>query len=620
MVSDSVNRAWHMGPANIGGRRRRITRRSNMPRSKTTPVLSPESPDMVDDMDGVTAQADVHRTRPPNVSSSSEPFPTMTNTYVPNKSHPSDGHPSSSSHLSDSPSGTPTRHSPTPSITSATNTIPEGKKKHGMFGFKSKDSDRPRSSHGSPHQPSPLPPLTPAKAAQLLGVDSSAGRARSGSLGRQIQNVRDPDGLSVRPTLKKQASVSVLMASKDFTGRPTRFREEDVEPDPPKPKGFWGTGNKKAQRMLGLLPARGTNTRRELDLDRVASESLVHHSEEDSETYYSSEPDLHARPQLLPAPRPIVEAPQRRIRKRLPKTLDRMTPITETSHDELRTSYNNSEHNPELDLILEYEHDYPYRSDSLPRSHTESLLTTNLVYELEEEDLSPMECTIQEGAESEEEEHAVHPGNEIGLETVQYEQPKVIHLRGPLQTVEDRLLDAAEAELAISKTRQDMNDAARLVVDTRTSALRASHETMKAKFTATLQDVLPGDSLSDLESESEDGADLISIGSSIDLEEEPTVQVAKVMTFRRITPGTVRLVDIPPEKKKKKKKKKKKPVVPVIPSIPKSTLPLSRDIQSISKPAYYFQHDERISPFNERSRNVEVRKYALPPEDVTDNV
>lgn len=224
-----------------------------------------------------------------------------------------------------------------------------------------------------------------------------------------------------------------------------------------------------------------------------------------------------------------------------------------------------------------------------------------------------MERTIEERAESEEEEHAVHPGNEIGLETVQYEQPKVIHLRGPLQTVEDRLLDAAEAELAISKTRQDTNDAARLVVDTRTSALRASHETMKAKFTATLQDVLPGDSLSDLESESEDGADLISIGSSIDLEEEPTVQVAKVMTFRRITPGTVRLVDIPP-------KKKKKPVVPVIPSIPKSTLPLSRDIQSISKPAYYFQHDERISPFNERSRNVEVRKYALPPEDVTDNV
>ncbi|KNG49524.1 duf676-domain-containing protein [Stemphylium lycopersici] len=610
MVADSVNPAWHMGPANIGGRRRRITRRPNMPRSKTTPVLSPESPNMVDDMGGVTTRADLHRTRPLNVSSSSEPFPTMINTYVANNGHPADARPSSSSRPSDSPLGTPTGHSPTPSITSATSTITESRKKHGMFGLKSKESDRPRSSQGSPHQPSPLPPLTPVKAAQLLGVDSSAGRARRRSLGRQIQNDRDLDGLSVRPTLKKQASVSVLTTSKDFAGRQTRFREKDVEPDPPKSKGLWGIGSKKAQRMLGLLPAREANARRETDLDRVASESLAPHLEEDNEAYYSSEPNLHARPRLLPAPRPILEAPQRLTRKRLPKTLDRMTPITETSHDELRTFYNNSEHNPELDLISEYEHDYPYRSDSLPRSHTESLLT-NFIYELKEEDLSPMQRTIEEDAESEEEEHTVHPGNEIELETVQYEQPKALHLRGPLQTVEDRLLDAAEAELAASKTRQNMNDVARLVVDTQTSALRVSHEAMKANFAATLQGVIPDESFSDLEDENEYPADLISIRSSIDLEEEPTVHVAKVMMFRRITSGMVKFVETA------HKKKAPKSIAPVI---RKSTLPLSRDIEPISKPACYFQHDKRISPFNECNRNVEAREHTLVPGDVTSTV
>tara|TARA_R110002003_G_scaffold121_26_gene10886 strand:- start:10603 stop:10833 length:231 start_codon:yes stop_codon:yes gene_type:complete len=48
--------------------------------------------------------------------------------------------------------------------------------------------------------------------------------------------------------------------------------------------------------------------------------------------------------------------------------------------------------------------------------------------------------------------------------------------------------------------------------------------------------------------ESEDDDDLPSLRSSIDLSEEPTVHVATAMTITRVTPGMVKLVNIPPRR------------------------------------------------------------------------
>ena len=141
--------------------------------------------------------------------------------------------------------------------------------------------------------------------------------------------------------------------------------------------------------------------------------------------------------------------------------------------------------------------------------------------------------------------------------------------------------------------------------------MKALHEKMKKDFQK--KDGVPSGQCNHAhkidDDDSYDG--LVSIRSSIDLDEEPTVHVATAMTFTMITPGMVKLVDIPP--------RRKKPDVPVtvsdVPAVlvaPAATtskiMTLSGDIKLPSKPAYAFEHDESISPFNERSQSVEVRK------------
>ncbi|KAL6152034.1 hypothetical protein ACJQWK_04350 [Exserohilum turcicum] len=545
--SGSVHPARHQSPLVVGGqRRRRITRRPQMPRPNTAPALIPESVSLQDGLGARTTDRTTDQTELSIAPSSSEPFPSMISS-MPNRS-------------------------PAPSIGSTPSVAWEGKKKHGMFGLKTKDIGRPKSSHGSPHQLSPLPPLTPVKAAQVLGVDSSASRPRSSSLGSRVQNSDKCDGLL------------------DFTSRKDKLKEDGGQTDPHKSKGFWETSNKKAQKMLGLLPSRGSSTKHQVDLEPVVPESPEPHAEE-GKTYYSSEPDLHVCPHLRsPAARPVSGARRRRMRKKAPKSLDRMTPITEASHDELRSFYN-CESNTELELITEYEHESS--SHNAPNQpHTPPLHTAIARYALDEGDLSPTDVALEDDAVTEDKEPTVHPGNQVDFKKLDYQQPTVVYLRGPLQTVEDRLLDATEARLAALRIKQKNNDAARLVLDTENITLRTSHEKMKAEFTAMNPGMLPEEPVSDGESESDD-EDLFSIRSSIDLE-EPTVHIAKAMTFTRVTPGMVKLVDIPPRKQKPATSPEHKPL-----------LALSDGTNSSFKPTYYFEHNEKISPFNERSRNVE---------------
>jgi hypothetical protein len=364
--SDWVNPTYHMQPAAMvgGQRRRRITRRQNLPRSNTTPVLGPESSAATNSAGGDPPDLDA-QSGTPTARPSVAPSSSMMDFYAPTGGLPNDLRPSPTSRPSDVFSKMPTAYSPTPTAASVSSSTAEGKKKHAKFSFKSKDQDRPTSSHGSSLQPSPLPPITPVKAAQLLGVDPSTDASRSGSAGRQIPHDGDYDDATVRPLLHKQASMPMLTNFKDVTSRQTKFREEDVAPDQPKSKGFWGGGNKKAVKLLGLLPSMGSSSKRAAEMERAAAESLMHYSERDTETSYSSAPDLHDRPRLLPAAaRPLPEAPKRRARKKHPKSLDKMAPITEMSHDELRSSYRKSEHNTELDIISEYEDEYPPHSSA----------------------------------------------------------------------------------------------------------------------------------------------------------------------------------------------------------------------------------------------------------------
>lgn len=129
---------------------------------------------------------------------------------------------------------------------------------------------------------------------------------------------------------------------------------------------------------------------------------------------------------------------------------------------------------------------------------------------------------------------------------------------------EDAMIDPIQAELDAYKADLDKSDARRLVLDAEVATMKASHEKMKANFNAMKlsQDSgahfniahdhglcrnCGGDAVGPEESDGEE--DLVSIRSSIDLEEEPTVHVARAVTITRVTPGMVKLVDIPPRKK-----------------------------------------------------------------------
>jgi hypothetical protein len=550
----------------------------------------------------------------------------MVNYSAPHSGPSADSRHSASSRPSDGFSSMPVAHSPTPTTGSASTTATEGKRKHGKFGFKSKDQDRPSNSHELAHQLSPLPPLTPVKAAQLLGVDPGPGRVRSTSVGRRVQNDGGYDILPLRPVPTRRGSMSSLTPQKSTSNRQTKFIEEGIEPDTPKSKGFWGNTNKKAQRMLGMLPSAAYSARREADMERVAAVSLAQRLQGNTDTYRSGEAELHGHSHpLLPVEPKLPEAPRRRMRKKIPKELEKMVPITETSHDELRSSYKSDEHNPELHAISEYARS-PFKALPL-RPHDLSLLTTGIRYELEEDELSPTDQVIEEEAEGEEEDFAAHHGNAVDVKKNARAQPMMYHLRGPLQTVEDRLLDEAEAQLAISKAAQNQNDADRLILDTQYAGLKASNEVMKAEFAAMQRRYVAPEECrrcDGADSQDDDDDDLISICSSIDLDEEPTVHVATAVPFIRVTPGMVKLVDIPPRRKKPDAPPAPPaPPTRAAPSVPPSPLPTlapSSQMKAPFKPTYYYQHDERISPFNERSEHVEVRKYLSPTTNATNKI
>ncbi|CAN9137059.1 unnamed protein product [Alternaria alternata] len=576
MVNPPPGATWNMGPAMVvGGRRRRSTRRSNA--------------------NGATAGLNTERVEQPHGSPSSEPSNPMVNHFAPNSGPPGLRRRSPISRPSDDLSSMPTAQSPTPTIESASTTATEGKKKHGKFSFKPKDQDCPASSHETAHQASPLPPLTPVKAAKLLGVDPGPGRPRSNSEGRRSQQDGGYDGPPVLPKSTRKVSVPVPASSKGLLSRQAKLKEEGIGPDLPKAKKLWANSNRKAQQMLGLLPSAATSSKREADMERATAASLVRRTEDDTDAYYSSDSELHAHSRLLhPAARLAPETPRRRMRKRIPKSLDKMAPITETSHDELRSSYHVNEQCPELGVISECEQFSPSSKPPLPQLYTEPLLTSDVMYELEADDLSPTDQVVEEGDGDGEAQSAVHPGDEVDVNHVGDQQATEFRFRSPLQTVEDRLLDEAEAQLAIVRARQNENDATRLMLDTNYAALMVLNETMKMEF-ATAKQNIASKEREDFDGANSEDEDSISISSSINLDEE-------VMTFTRITPGMVKLVDIAP-----KKKRPLAPTAPIALAAPLPMLALSTQMKPPFKPAgaFFFQYDEMISPFNERSKHVD---------------
>jgi len=437
--------------------------------------------------------------------------------------------------------------------------------KHSLFHSKKpKTLDQQNTSAQHQQLLSPLPASTPTKAARFFGLESKPVTTSESPCRVQFDDgaIADdlPVGAPVRPALKKQDSLPLLTRLKLGTNKQTQFKEEVVEPDEPRqPKAT------KALRML--IPEFAGQRRSPVEQTTAATTRFELDEDEDddgnNDVGGSQEPRF-----LVPAvPRPVPAEPKsRRMRRKTPKDLQRMSPITEASSESLRPAYSNSEEVTELGVISEYEHgddtySIEHSQDSKPHTavpllhggRDENTAARNGPFELDIADLSPSDELYDEGATDEEHAEVVHPGTKVILKR-ERQRGATFHFRSPLQDFEDAYLDATEEEMRLEACRMTLArvEADKQAMDAEISVLRRKHEQMKldlgAVVAAGAQKSMEVESDEDDDDDNDDGH--ISLCSSIDLDEEPTVHEAKVMTITRITPGMVKLVDIPPRKKK----------------------------------------------------------------------
>jgi hypothetical protein len=427
-------------------------------------------------------------------------------------------------------------------------TATDGKKKPGLFGTKRpKALDRPNSSSQAPLMTSPLPPTTPSKAAQFFGLEPKPRSTDSPRRGQLHDDGTTDEDAPVRPTLRKQVSLPLLTRSKLGADITTKSKEAYVEPDLPKQKKANKTGKNKGLRML--IPA-FAGSKRAVIQHTTAATTHFDLDKDDADIDYSNDSKLYEHRFRIPAStRPVPAVPRRRVRKKSPKSLERMSPITETSFEELLTAYHEDEDATELGVISEYEYDDPPYSAGgmLPRSHTESVIPHQNAFELDEDGLSPKKG-FDDDELADEEDCAIHPGTKVDVKRVRWQQPTTMCIRSPLQTIEDDYLDSTEESMRLQARRMtvDRVEAEKRAMDCEHAVLRFEHEKKKLNFEniKTRGHVCANPEPAH-EGSDEDDNDLVSLCSSIDLDEEPLVHEAKVVTFTRITPGMVKFVDIP---------------------------------------------------------------------------
>jgi hypothetical protein len=454
--------------------------------------------------------------------------------------------------------------------------------------------------------------MTPTKAAKLLGVTLETG-VTEGSYAVQDDGSAFDSVNDASPRLRygwpRQHSAPVLTTSDNTTM--SRFHEEDITTDLPKSKRFWDNSKKTAQKLSESLthfiaspkpPVPSHLMPSLIDLNPRCLEANFVNSIGVNEPHYSLQ-DFFEVPSH---PAPAASSRRRGIKKGQ-KELDRMTPITETSQDDMNIAYRHGTDNTELDVISEYtQDDLPHTGTILPkRNESLAMMFTNPL-ELASDDAPPIGKYLQQASAAEKEKELNgHPGLPFDLSQIKRQEPMMVQLRSPLQIVENRLLDVAEMELEarkdsqvkeggspgegdysvhgtpieLSKAKQPLAahvneavlavenrfldsaelkleerrfaiaklEASKLLLDTKVAALKESHEKMKKEFAAMKFCDTPAHNIE--ASDSSDDDDLVSIRSSIDLDEEPTIHTAVAMPFIRVTPGMVKLIDISPRKK-----------------------------------------------------------------------
>lgn len=540
----------------VGGRRRKLVRRNRTsggpPRSSTMPALMAESAtdSLVSSVSTVGSgyvrdrqSEDGHDQQQREMGQQPEGFEDKMHFYPPSGAvkyvHPNNqGRADSDMSRSDAHAS----FADGPATASPKLTATDSRKKQSLFGTKKpKALDRPNSSTHSLGVVSPLPVSTPSKAAQFFGIEPKPKPLGSPRRGQLRDDGISGDDALVRLTPQKQRSLPLLTKFKLGADRQIRFREEDNEPLSRSSKNSKFNANK----GLRMLIPDFAGSRRAPIQQTTAEATRFDVDDDDGDAGYGSDSSpQEARFQIPSSSRPVPAPMKRRPNKKHPKPLESMSPIPEASFESLRPAYRQSEDLTELGVISEYESDSPaYSAPLLPRSHTESVLPSYNTFELDEEDLSPTDRFYYEGP-TDDEDDTVHPGTKVDLKRAHSQQRTRLHIRSPLQSIEDNYLDATEDEmrLAARKMTLDRIEKDKQAMDAEIAVLRREHEKLKLGFsnitTHNEVDPMPG-----VHSDG-DNEDLMSLRSSIDSDEEPTVHEAQVMTFTRITPGMVKLVDI----------------------------------------------------------------------------
>lgn len=433
-------------------------------------------------------------------------------------------------------------------------TATDHKKKQGLFGSKKSKPvalERPKTSPSVSMVTSPLPVSTPVKAAKFFGFGTKPPVTEDPHRVQQQDELASDDEAPVRPTLKKQLSSPLLIRLKEIASRQTKVKKEEVELDEP-PKA-----SKSATMGLRMLIPEFASSRRSPIEKTKAATTRFDLDDEDQDVDHTGETHQDVRFRIPAAPHPVRTSSKKKAAWRKPlnmKDFPRMSPITEASFESLRPAYHEDEDVTELGVISEYEYEDSQHSAPVPpHSHAGQSRHAHEAFELDEADLSPTDNLYDEEAVDEDED-VVHPGTKVKVKHVNWQQATAVRFRSPLQSAEDAWLGATEEEMRLEASRMVIArvEKEKLAMDAEIAELRRKHEQYKLDFAngsyAEHSKVDP-EVTADDGSEGDD-SDLVSLRSSIDLDEEPTVHEAKVVTFTRITPGMVKLIDIPPRKKK----------------------------------------------------------------------
>jgi len=276
----------------------------------------------------------------------------------------------------------------------------------------------------------------------------------------------------------------------------SRFREEGIDTDPPKSKtkGFWSNSKKAARTMLEPLRIRRSSTALSPRLSIAPFQPDMSEKDMWTNHVYSLSPSAPVTSQDPPpsrprdAPEPSSHGRARSHMRGKDKYVDMMAPIDDVDEE------------AEQDVVSEDTPTDDSAEKEKERIHGEPVELSRAT------SAAPVEPSKAKPAAP------VEPGKPL---------PKV-PVQSPLQTLEGRCLDATEIA--------------------HIEAIKKSHEEMKKEFTEKTGCEC-GHNIGDSD---DDNDDLVSIASSIDIEEYPTVHTA--ISVRRVLPGEVKLVDIPARK------------------------------------------------------------------------